>query len=152
MKIAVFPGSFDPIHIGHVDIVNRMLPLFDKIIIAIGHNDQKHYMFDLEKRMQWINDVFLKEDKIEMQTYKGLTIDFCKSVNAKYIVRGLRTTTDFEFEKAIAQMNRYGAPEIDTVFVIASPENTPVSSTIIRDIIKHGGDVLKFLPAQITHL
>ena len=150
MKIAVFPGSFDPIHNGHVDIVNRMLPLFDKIIIAIGQNIQKQYMFDLEKRMEWINDVFLKEDKIEMQTYKGLTIDFCKSVNAQFIIRGLRTTSDFEFEKAIAQMNRYGAPNIDSVFVIASPENTPVSSTTIRDIIKHGGDVSRFLPKQIS--
>jgi len=149
MKIAVFPGSFDPLHNGHVDIVNRLLPLFDKVIIAIGINQDKKYLFDMEKRMQWLKDVFANEPKIEVKSYKGLTVEFCKQQNAKYLIRGLRTSADFEFEKAIAQLNKSQA-DVESVFVISTPENAPVSSTILRDIIKNGGSVIKFVPAGVS--
>jgi pantetheine-phosphate adenylyltransferase len=149
MKIAVFPGSFDPLHNGHVDIVNRLLPLFDKVIIAIGINQDKKYMFDMEKRMQWLKDVFAAEPKIEIKSYKGLTVEFCKQQNAKYLIRGLRTSADFEFEKAIAQLNK-SQGDVESVFVISTPENAPVSSTILRDIIKNGGSVIKFVPAGVS--
>ena len=149
MKIAVFPGSFDPLHNGHVDVVNRLLPLFDKVIIAIGINQDKKYLFDMEKRMQWLKDVFAAEPKIEIKSYKGLTVEFCKQQNAKYLIRGLRTSADFEFEKAIAQLNKSQA-DVESVFVISTPENAPVSSTILRDIIRNGGSVVKFVPTGMS--
>ncbi len=149
MKIAVFPGSFDPLHNGHVDIVNRLLPLFDKVIIAVGINQDKKYLFEMEKRLQWLKDVFTNEPKIEIKSYKGLTVEFCKQHNAKYLIRGLRTSADFEFEKAIAQLNKSQAG-VESVFVISTPENAPVSSTILRDIIKNGGSVIKFVPAGVS--
>ena len=148
MKIAVFPGSFDPIHNGHLEIVQRMLPLFDKIIVAIGINPDKKYLFSLEQRLNWLEQVFKGEQKVSIKSYHGLTAEFCKQQQAEYMIRGLRNSNDFEFEKAIAQMNqKLGG--IETVFVIASQENAPLSSTILRDIIINGGSVADLVPVKI---
>ncbi|HNR49810.1 MAG TPA: pantetheine-phosphate adenylyltransferase [Bacteroidia bacterium] len=149
MKTAVFPGSFDPIHNGHREIVERMLPLFDKLIIAVGVNADKKYLFTTEQRLQWLKEVFGNEPKISIEQYSGLTADFCKKRNAAYLIRGLRNSSDFEFEKAIAQMNRK-LGGIETVFVISSPEHAPLSSTILRDIIVNGGSVNDLVPVKIT--
>ena len=148
-RIALFPGSFDPITKGHESIVNRTLSLFDEIIIAIGDNSNKTNFFPLEKRKKWIGQIFANEPKIKIQTYKGLTVDFCKKVRAKYILRGLRTSADFEFERTIAQMNKAMANEIETVFILANPELSAINSTIIREILKHGGEVSQFIPHGI---
>lgn len=148
-KIAIFPGSFDPFTIGHESIVKRALPLYDKIIIAIGYNSSKQGLFSLEKRKQWIEKVFADEPKISVDTYQGLTTEFCKKVNANYILRGLRTAADFEYERALAQMNKAILPEVESVFLLTTPEHTPVCSTIIRDIIIHGGDASQFVPKEI---
>ncbi|HKJ79290.1 MAG TPA: pantetheine-phosphate adenylyltransferase, partial [Prolixibacteraceae bacterium] len=145
-KIAVFPGSFDPFTIGHESIVNRAASMFDKIIIMIGYNANKKSFFSIEKRQKWINQIFKDQLKIEVQLHEGLTVDFCKEVGAKYILRGLRTSSDFEYERAIAQVNKKMHPEIETVFLLTLPEHTPVNATIIRDIIFHGGDASMFLP------
>lgn len=150
MKTAVFPGSFDPIHNGHLEIVQRMLPLFDKIIIAIGINPDKKYLFSLEQRLNWLEQVFKNESKINITSYHGLTAEFCKQQQAQYMIRGLRNSSDFEFEKAIAQMNKK-LGGIETVFVISSPENTPLSSTILRDIIINGGSVEGLVPVKIEN-
>lgn len=148
-KIAVFPGSFDPFTIGHESIVKRALPMFDKIIIAVGFNAEKSGFFPIEKRMQWIKDVFKNEPKITVEKYNGITVDFCKSVNAQYILRGLRTAADFEYERAIAQTNRMLNDKIESVFLLTTPEMTPINSTIVRDIVRHGGDASKFVPKEI---
>lgn len=148
-RIAIFPGSFDPITIGHETIVRRALPLFDKIIIAIGFNTNKSGFFPLQKRVEWIKKVFSDVENVEVDYYNGLTVDYCKEVNAKYILRGLRTAADFEYERSIAQMNKLMYPDIDTVFILTTPEYTPVNSTIVRDIIRHGGDASRFLPTGI---
>jgi pantetheine-phosphate adenylyltransferase len=148
-KIAIFPGSFDPFTIGHESIVRRAMKLFDKIIIMIGYNTNKQPFFPLEKRLRWINEIFDEDDNIAVETYEGLTVDFCKKVGAQYILRGLRTAADFEFERAIAQVNKQMYPEIETVFLLTIPEHTPVNSTIVRDIIMHGGDASRFLPRRI---
>ncbi len=148
-RIAIFPGSFDPFTIGHESIVNRALPLFDKIVIMIGYNANKKSFFSIEKRLKWIKQVFQGEDKIKVQTYDGLTVDFCKEVNAKYILRGIRTSSDFEYERAIAQVNKKMHPEIESVFLLTLPEHTPVMATIVRDIIFHGGDASMFLPKSL---
>jgi len=148
-KIAVFPGSFDPITKGHEDIVKRGLLLFDEIIIAIGENSTKNYFFPLEKRKSFIEKTFNGESKIKTDTYNGLTIDYCKKVNANFILRGLRNPSDFEFEKAIAQMNRTMAPEIETVLMLTAPEFSAISSTIVRDIIRNNGDVKQFVPSGV---
>ncbi len=145
-KIAIFPGSFDPFTIGHESVVNRAVSLFDKIIIMIGFNANKKSFFSIEKRMKWINQVFKDVDKVEVQLHDGLTVDFCKEVGARYILRGLRTSADFEYERAIAQINKKMHPEIETVFLLTLPEHTPVNATIIRDIVFHGGDASQFLP------
>ncbi len=145
-KIAIFPGSFDPFTIGHESIVRRALSIFDKIIIMIGYNANKKSFFSIEKRLKWINQVFKDEDKIEVQVYEGLTVDFCKEVGARYILRGIRTSADFEYERAIAQINKKMHPEIETVFLLTLPEHTPINATIVRDIIFHGGDASMFLP------
>ncbi|MFZ7168804.1 MAG: pantetheine-phosphate adenylyltransferase [Bacteroidota bacterium] len=150
MKTAVFPGSFDPIHNGHLEIVQRMLPLFDKIIIAIGINPDKKYLFSLEQRLNWLEQVFKNESKINITSYHGLTAEFCKQQQAQYMIRGLRNSSDFEFEKAIAQMNKK-LGGIETVFVISSPENAPLSSTILRDIIINGGSVEGLVPVKIEN-
>ena len=151
MRVAVFPGSFDPITIGHESIIRRSLPLFDKIIVAIGINSTKENFYTLEKRKNWIEKTFSGEVKIEVQTYKGLTIDFCKSVNANYILRGLRTSADFEFERVIAQMNRAMNENIETIFILSVPELSAIASTVVRDIIRNNGDAKKFVPAAIRN-
>jgi pantetheine-phosphate adenylyltransferase len=145
-KIAIFPGSFDPFTIGHESVVNRAISMFDKIIIMIGYNANKKSFFPIEKRMKWINQIFKDVDKIEVRLHDGLTVDFCKEVGARYILRGLRTSADFEYERAIAQINKKMHPEIETVFLLTLPEHTPVNATIIRDIVFHGGDASQFLP------
>lgn len=150
MKTAIFPGSFDPFTIGHESIVKRALPMFDKIVIMIGFNANKKSFFPLEKRLKWINQVFEDEPKIEVSVHEGLTVDFCKEVGAKYILRGLRTSADFEYERAIAQINKKMHPEIETVFLLTLPEHTPVNATIIRDIVFHGGDASMFLPKGLN--
>ncbi|MBN2350439.1 MAG: pantetheine-phosphate adenylyltransferase [Bacteroidales bacterium] len=148
-RIALFPGSFDPFTIGHESIVRRAFTLFNKIIIAIGYNSNKPGYFPLDKRIEWIQTVFKTDKNVEVQSYEGLTIDFCKKVHAKYILRGLRTSADFEYERAIAQNNKAMYPELESVFLLTLPEYTSVNSTIVRDIIMHGGDAGLFLPKKI---
>jgi pantetheine-phosphate adenylyltransferase len=148
-KIAVFPGSFDPITIGHESVIRRALPMFDKIIVGVGLNPEKKAYFSIEERENFIKDVFSDEGKIEIIRYKGLTIDFCRQMNAHYIVRGLRTSADFEFERTIAQINKSMYPEIDTVFMLTMPEHTMINSSVVRDILKNGGDVSKFVPKKL---
>jgi len=145
-KIAVFPGSFDPFNKGHENVVERALPLFDQIIIAIGHNSQKQSYFPLERRIRMISRLYQGNVKVRVEHYEGLTIDYCDLVGAGYLLRGLRTSADFEFERAIAQINRKMNPRVETVFLLTIPELTPVNSTIIRDILRHGGDAGQFLP------
>lgn len=146
LKIALFPGSFDPITKGHEDIVKRALPLFDNIIIGIGIHPNKNYLFSLEKRINWIKKTFEKSKKVNVQSYKGLTVDFCKKINTTYIVRGLRSQSDFEFEKNIAQMNRAMSPEIETIFIVCDPKLSAISSSIVRDIIRNSGNAKEFIP------
>lgn len=148
-KIALFPGSFDPFTIGHQSIVHRALPLFEKIIVAIGHNTGKKTYLSLENRLRLIRDVFDGNQKIEVHHYNGMTVDFCNKMNARYILRGLRTAADFEYERAIGQINKAMKPEIETVFLLTAPEYTPVNSTIVRDILIHGGDASSFLPSGV---
>jgi len=148
-KIAIFPGSFDPITVGHVDIVNRALPLFDTIIIAIGVNTQKKYLYSLEQRMNWLLETFGSEKKIEIASYEGLTINFCKEKNADYILRGIRSAADFEYEKTIAHLNNAMYETIETILILSKPELSSISSTIVREIIKGNGDVSKFVPKVV---
>lgn len=145
-KIAIFPGSFDPITKGHEDIVLRALPLFDKIFIGIGNNPEKKFLFPLQKRENWIKSIFSEQSKISVVTYTGLTVDFCKKNGINFIIRGLRSQSDFEFEKNIAQMNNAMAPDIETIFMLCKPQYSAVSSSIVRDIIVNGGNVSQFLP------
>ena len=151
MKIAVFPGSFDPITSGHEDIVNRALPLFDKIIVAVGVNTQKASLFSLEQRLDWLNLVFAGESKIEVAFFEKLTADFCNKVNANYLIRGLRNASYFYYEKTISQLNHIIGKNLDTLFLIAQPEYTHISSTIVREIIKGGGDATPFLPTSLKN-
>ena len=148
MNRAVFPGSFDPLTLGHTDIINRAIPLFDEIIIAIGTNAEKKYMFSLEERRKFIKKTFTNNSKIKIDTYQGLTIDYCKKVESKYILRGLRNPADFEFEKAIAQTNRK-LSNIETVFLLTSADNSYISSSIVRDIIRNNGDVSLLVPPAV---
>ena len=149
MKIAVFPGSFDPITIGHESIIKRAVPMFDQIIVAIGKNADKKNFFPLGKRIEWIKTVFKDYPSIIVSEYSGLTIDFCKSVNAQYLLRGLRTSADFEFERRVGQINKLLYPEIETIFLLSLPEHTSLSSSIIRDIVSNGGDASIFVPKCI---
>ncbi|MDY8134218.1 pantetheine-phosphate adenylyltransferase [Aquimarina sp. 2201CG5-10] len=148
MRRAVFPGSFDPITLGHYDIIERGLTLFDEIILAIGVNAEKKYMFSLEERKNFIEEAFKDEPKIKVMTYKGLTVDFCKQQNSEFILRGLRNPGDFEFEKAIAHTNRKMA-EIETVFLLTSSGKSYISSSIVRDVIRNGGDVSELVPDTV---
>lgn len=149
-RIALFPGSFDPFTIGHEEIVRRGLSLFDKIIIAIGKNSTKQTMHSVDKRISIIKKVFADEPRVEVDSYEGLTINYCKEVNASYLLRGLRTAADFEYERAIAQMNKKLDYSVESVFLLTAPEHTPVCSTIVRDIFNHEGDISEFLPTNIT--
>lgn len=148
-KIAVFPGSFDPFTLGHESIIRRALPMFDEIIVMIGYNSNKMAFYPLEKRKEWIRRVFEDEPKVKVGKYEGLTVDYCKKVHAQYILRGLRTAADFEYERGIAQINKRMFPEIETVFLLTSPEYTSITSTIVRDILRHRGDASIFLPSKI---
>lgn len=149
-RICLFPGTFDPITLGHVDVIDRAASLFDKLIIGIGTNSTKQPMFSIEQRMQWCREVYKDNDKIMVQSYEGLTVNFCKKIHAKYILRGIRYVSDFEYEKSIAAMNKKLYPDIETIFLTSSPEFSTVASTLVRDVIKNGGDVLQFLPKAIS--
>ena len=149
MKIAVFPGSFDPITIGHVSLIKRALPLFDKIIIGIGVNTSKNKLFPLEQRISWINDVFKNEKKVEVHRFDGLTVDFCRRIGAKHIIRGLRNASDFDYEKTIAQLNHELNDEIETVFLMSRPRFSHISSTIVREIIRVKGDASSLVPDEV---
>ncbi len=148
MRRAVFPGSFDPITLGHVDIIKRAIPLFDEIVIAIGVNSDKKYMFSLAERIAFIEKTFAGELKIKVTSYSGLTVDYCKEASAAFILRGLRNPADFEFEKAIAITNRKLAG-IETVFLLTSAETSFISSSIVRDILRNNGDATNFVPKGI---
>lgn len=147
-KIAVFPGSFDPITLGHQSIIERALPLFDEIVVAIGNNANKKYMFDLNQRKEWLEGAF-KQNKVKIEIYQGLTVDYCEKIQAKYILRGVRNIQDFEFERNIAQMNKKLNDEIETVILFTDLKYAAINSTIVRDIIRNGGDVQQFLPKNI---
>ncbi len=149
MKRAVFPGSFDPITIGHKYIADKALKIFDEIIIAIGYNSQKKGFFPIDKRLEWIKQTFKNNKKIKVDLYEGLTIDFCKKNNANFIIRGLRTSADFEYERMIAQNNKLIDNNIETIFILTKPEFTAINSTIIRDIYQHKGETYKFIPKGI---
>ena len=148
MKKAVFPGSFDPITLGHVDIIKRGLNLFDEVIIAIGVNAEKKHMFSLEDRKLQIEEVFKNESRIKVDTYKGLTVDYCKTVNASFILRGLRNSTDFTYEQSIAQTNSSLA-KIESVFLVCTPNVSNISSSIVRDIIRNRGDYRSLVPRSV---
>ncbi len=148
-KIAVFPGSFDPITIGHESIIKRACKVFDKIIVAIGENAEKKSYFDIDQRLKWIEEVFADEAKVSVAKYSGLTVGFCKEVNAQFILRGLRTSADFEFERSIGQVNKKLYPDIETVFLLTAPEHTSINSSIVRDILRNGGDASQFVPEAV---
>ena len=148
MKKAVFPGSFDPLTLGHCDIIDRSIKLFDEIIVAVGINSSKKYMFTLEERKKFINTHYINEPKVKIMVYEGLTVDFCKKNQADFILRGLRNPADFEFEKAIAQTNRK-LTSIDTVFFLTSANNSYISSSIVREVIINNGDYTKLVPACV---
>jgi pantetheine-phosphate adenylyltransferase len=145
-RICLFPGTFDPVTLGHVDIIDRALPLFDEIIVGIGINTSKAPMFTPEQRLQWVNDIYRNEPKVKGAVYEGLTVNFCKKIGARFILRGIRYVSDFEYEKTIADANRTLDKELETVFLTGEPKYTSVASTIVRDIIKNGGDASPFLP------
>ncbi|MBZ4191012.1 pantetheine-phosphate adenylyltransferase [Niabella beijingensis] len=148
-KICLFPGTFDPITLGHVDIINRALPLFDKIIVGIGINTSKSPMFSAEKRLSWIRAIYPDNTRIEGAIYEGLTVNFCREIGARFILRGIRYVSDFEYEKTIADANRALDHTIETIFLTGEPKYTSVASTIVRDIIKNNGDASPFLPAEV---
>ena len=148
-RTAIFPGSFDPFTIGHEGIVRRALCLFDEIIIAVGANALKKSYYSLETRKEMIASVFKDEPRIKVDHYEGLTVDYCRRMGAEYLLRGLRTAADFEFERAIAQVNRTLEPTVESVFLLTVPEHTSINSTIVRDIIRSGGDASRFVPAAI---
>lgn len=152
MKIALFPGSFDPITIAHVDIVKRALPLFDKIVVGIGLNSSKQNFISSAKRLEIVEAVFAGTPQIEVQLYEGLTIDFAKKISAQHLVRGIRSVADFEYERAIAQINQTMMPELESIFILSKPEYSAISSTIVRDILRNNGDISKFLPAEALAL
>lgn len=146
MRICLFPGTFDPVTLGHIDIINRALPLFDKIIVGVGMNSAKSPMFSPDQRIAWIKEIYKDNPKVESVVYEGLTIDYCKKIGAQFILRGIRYVSDFEYEKTIADANRAMDRSIETVFLTGEPKYTSVASTIVRDILKNGGDASPFLP------
>lgn len=152
MKIALFPGSFDPVTKAHVDILRRSLPLFDKVVIGIGLNSTKAAYLDLNTRQNMLRAVFADDPKVEVASYEGLTVEFCKKIHASYMIRGIRTVSDFEYEKAIAQMNHALVPEIESIFIVSKPGYSSISSTIVRDILRNNGDVRQFIPKEAFEL
>ncbi|MCX6166683.1 MAG: pantetheine-phosphate adenylyltransferase [Sphingobacteriales bacterium] len=149
MKIALFPGSFDPVTKAHVDILKRSISLFDKVVIGIGINSTKQALLPIEARKKMLEAVFANEPKVEIQTYSGLTVDFCKEIGANYMIRGIRTVSDFEYEKAIAQMNHALVPEIESIFIVSKPGYSSISSSIVRDILRNKGDISQFVPKEV---
>lgn len=149
MKIAVFPGSFDPITIGHVDLVKRALPLFDEIVVAVGVNTTKKYLFSLDQRLEWLRQVFAEYQQVRVDYFEKLTAHYCLRIGARYLLRGLRNGSDFDYEKTISQLNHIVGGGIDTVFLISQPEFSHISSTIVREIIVGGGDASPFIPQEI---
>jgi len=150
MNIAVFPGSFDPITKGHESIIRRALPLFDEVVIGIGYNTNKNYFFSQERREHFIKKTFAEEKKIKVTRYSGLTVNYCREIGARFILRGLRTSADYEFERAIAQMNKAMNPDVETVFLVSDPALSHISSTIVRDILLYQGDISPFVPVGVT--
>src|SRR5438128_4310206 len=148
-KICLFPGTFDPVTLGQVDIINRSLNLFDKVVIGIGKNSNKTPLYSAEERLYWVKEIYKGEPKVDALVYEGLTADCCKRVGAKFILRGIRYVNDFEYEKAIADMNRSLDPSIETIFLTCLPKYTSVASTLVRDVIRNGGDVSQFLPEVV---
>ncbi len=148
-RISLFPGTFDPITKGHVDVIRRSVSLFDKLVIGVGINSSKQPMFSVEQRCDWMREIFKDDKRIEVSGYEGLTIDYCKQIGANYILRGIRYIADFEYEKAIADMNRMLAPEIETIFLTCSPEYSTISSTLVRDVIRNKGNVSLFVPKEV---
>lgn len=148
-RICLFPGTFDPVTQGHVDVIERSVHLFDKLIIGIGINSSKQPMFSVEQRTAWMNDIFQNDPRIVVSSYSGLTIDYCHTVGARFILRGIRYISDFEYEKAIADMNRMLAPDIETIFLTCSPLYSTISSTLVRDVIRNGGNASMFLPKEV---
>jgi pantetheine-phosphate adenylyltransferase len=145
-RICLFPGTFDPVTLGHVDIIDRSLPLFDKVVVGIGLNASKAVMFSAEQRLQWIQEIYKDQPKVEGAVYEGLTVNYCKEIGAKFILRGIRYVSDFEYEKTIADANRTLDKSIETIFLTGEPKYTSVASTIVRDIIRNGGNASLFLP------
>lgn len=148
MKIALFPGSFDPVTKAHVDIVRRSVSLFDKLYIGVGVNSTKQGLLSVGKREDMLRAVFANDDRIHIVAYEGLTVNFCKSIGAEYMIRGIRTVSDFEYEKAIAQMNHALEPEIESIFIVSKPGYSSISSSIVREIIRYNGDVAQFIPKE----
>ena len=148
-KIAVFPGSFDPFTVGHENIVLRALDLFDHIIVAIGIHSNKQPLLKIDSRLEMVKQVFHSNDMVSADSYEGLTVDYCKKINATHMLRGIRTSADFEYERAISQINKQMLPSVESIFLLTTPEHTPINSTIIRDIIRNGGDATLFLPKGV---
>lgn len=149
-RICLFPGTFDPLTLGHTDIINRSLSLFDKLVIGIGKNSNKTPLYSAEERLYWIKEIYKNEPKVDCVVYEGLTADCCKRVGAEFILRGIRYVNDFEYEKAIADMNRSLDPSIETIFLTCLPQYTSVASTLVRDVIRNGGDASQFLPDVVA--
>lgn len=149
-RICLFPGTFDPVTLGHIDIINRAIPLFDKIYIGIGINSAKNPMFSAEQRMEWFKEIYKKEPRVESVVYDGLTVNYCRIIQANFILRGIRYVSDFEYEKTIADANRTLDKNIETIFLTGEPKYTSVASTIVRDIIRNGGDASPFLPDEVN--
>jgi len=148
-RTCLFPGTFDPITKGHVDVIKRSVSLFDRLVIGIGINSSKTPMFSVEQRVAWIQEIFKNDSRIDVVGYEGLTVEYCKKIGAQYILRGIRYISDFEYEKAIADMNRMLTPEIETIFLTCSPEFSTISSTLVRDVIRNGGKVDLFVPEEV---
>ncbi|WP_295117293.1 pantetheine-phosphate adenylyltransferase [uncultured Chitinophaga sp.] len=148
-RICLFPGTFDPVTFGHTDVIDRAIDLFDELVIGIGINSGKQPMYSIEQRVAWIKEIYKDQPKIKVASYEGLTVNFCKQINANFILRGIRYVSDFEYEKAIADMNRMMDDSIETIFLTCSPRYSTVASTLVRDVIRHGGDASQFVPAPV---
>lgn len=148
MNIALFPGSFDPITKAHVDILNRALPLFNKVYVSVGLNSTKTALLSASLRLEMLTKVFAQQPKIEITCYEGLTVEYCKTIGATHMIRGIRTVSDFEYEKAIAQMNHALEPTIESIFIVSKPGYSSISSTIVREILRYNGNVAQFVPPE----